>query len=211
MGRGHQVPKSDSSTAQPFGEPDHFGDFIAVVRRKNHIKRERKFLKNTDAGRPHHAPVRAFAAQAVMGLFARAIQAERNSEKPAAVIFQQGINLRKCCSIADKTKVITGFGNMTDDLAKAPMDGWLATRKTQLLDATVFAFAKHLVQDFQRQIARSGMPLVKTVAAAQITIVRQLNDNAGQEVSPCASANNSMSFAGRRYKSIPASSRYSSH
>ena len=85
-----------------------------------------------------------------MRLFSCPIQAEGNSQKRAAVLVQQRINFWESCSIADKTKGITGFRNSIDNVAEPAVQGRLATGKTQLINTTAFTFTKHLIQNFQR-------------------------------------------------------------
>jgi hypothetical protein len=88
-----------------------------------------------------------------------------------AVLVQQRVNLWKSGSVADKTKRITRFRDAIDDVAEAVVYRWLAAGKTQLVDPAALPVLQDLFQDCQRQIAGRGMPLVKTVAAAQVAVV----------------------------------------
>ena len=78
------------------------------------------------------------------------------------------------------------------------MDSRLAAGKTHLLNAAAFPFAQHLFHYFRRQIAGRGMSLVKTVAAAQVAAIGQLNDNSRQCFLLVLLLGDQSSFAGSR-------------
>jgi hypothetical protein len=51
------------------------------------------------------------------------------------------------------------------------VDGRLSAGETQLLNTAAFPFAQHLFQDFQRQISRCSVSLLKAVTAAQVAAI----------------------------------------
>src|SRR5262249_16008950 len=112
-----------------------------------------------------------------MSVFSCAVQAESNADKPGPMFEEQRIYPRESHPVTDEAEMIGRLRYALNDFSKLAMYSRLAAGKTHLFNAAALTFAQHLFQDRQRQIAGCRMPLIKTVAAAQVTAISQLNDD----------------------------------
>ena len=98
------MAEAHASASQTFRQRDHLAYLMPVLSGEDHVEGKGKVFEYADTGGLHHAPVRAFAAQSVVGFLSGAVQTEGHSRKPLALENEQRIDARKVSAVADKAE-----------------------------------------------------------------------------------------------------------
>ena len=187
VGGGHEPAKAYPRTAQPCRQLDHGGDLMPVGRYHDHIQGEGQPRHHAHTGSAHDLAVRASAAQAIMGYLTGAVETEGHAAEGRARFTQEGIELREGGAVADETVGVAGSAHGPHDLGELSVQGRLAPREGQVVDATGFPVPQHRLEERERQLAGAGMACVETVLTAQVAAVGQLDHQSGHSVTPSAS------------------------
>ena len=123
----HEVPESHATAAKRTGLLNGFSYLDAILGGQHHVEREGKAGDAGNARGPHDLPVRSGAADPIVRLLARTVEAECHSMERFAMRQQMPIDLPERVAITDKTEREARLDRQRDDLMEIGLEGRFAT------------------------------------------------------------------------------------